>query len=114
VRAILSILGTLALATTMGCSSLAEDACDEECRCQPCSDREFEDCVIRTDAQLDVYDVYGCDVEAEDLYACAIDRGTCRNDHWTYSDVCDREVENLDFCVGSASLLRGQPAPGPN
>jgi hypothetical protein len=114
VKLTVSILCTLGLCTTLGCSSLSEDVCDEHCNCEPCSDRDYEDCVIRTDAQLDIYDSYDCGTAADDLYACAIDRGYCRDDHWTYGDACERESEDLQWCVGSASLLRGNDVPRPN
>jgi hypothetical protein len=107
-------LGILAALAATGCSSLAEDVCDEQCRCSPCSDRDFEDCVIRTEAQLDVYDTYDCSEQADQLYLCAIERGYCRNDSWTYDEECVPEDEDLQWCVSSASLLRGQPRPGPN
>lgn len=114
-KTILTYLSVLVVAGAgLGCAGLADDVCDARCSCEGCSDRQYDDCVIRTDAQLDVYDTYGCDIEADELYRCSIDFGTCRDGDWRYSDPCDREREELEFCVGTASLLRGQPVPGPN
>lgn len=110
-RPALSAIGLCALASTIGCGSLADDTCNEYCACHGCSDRDYEDCIIRTEADLDIYDTYGCDLEAEELYACRIDRGYCQDGSWTHGSACDRRVEDLQWCVSGASLLRGQPQP---
>lgn len=111
----LRLLSGLALTMAVGCSTAAEDACDEYCRCEACNDREYDECVIEVEAALDIADVYDCSQEAEELYECAIARGYCQDGDWRYHDVCAIEDDAVDWCVSRSSLLRGHyPNPGPD
>ena len=110
----LLLLCTLAAGGALGCADPAADACDAYCDCHGCNDREYDECIIEVDAALDIADVYGCDEEAEELWACAVDRGYCENQQWRYDDVCAVEDDAVDWCVSRSSMLRhGYPNPNP-
>ena len=111
IRALL--LSVLAALASTGCADVVGDVCDQYCDCEGCNDLQYEDCTIRVEAALDIADTYECDVEADELWACAVDRSYCEDGDWHYRDRCAVDDDAVDWCVSRSSMLRHSfPNPG--
>jgi hypothetical protein len=97
------VLGTVAV----GCGSASADLCDAVCECQNCSDKNYDECIVGSDAILDAADVYGCTPEAEDLFDCQIRKYRCMDGNFTVPAAdCASAQKDFDSCIKSGSAIQ--------
>lgn len=113
-----AILFALALgALTPACGGPAGDFCDAFCDCEGCSDREYDSCIVNTEAAIDKAYEYECVDEWDDLEACVLDSADCDGDDFQYDVDCLDDIGDASVCVfdrsdGRAGLLVGFPFGG--
>jgi len=102
-----AVLMTLALgAAALGCGSPASDVCDAKCECENCSDKNYDRCIVETEAGFDEADTYGCRPEADDYSDCAVRKYRCPGGNFEVGDECATQAKDLDRCVNSSSAIR--------
>jgi len=94
--------------TACACDSRAVEFCDAKCECTLCNDREYDECVIDKEHDIDVAAAYECDQEYDELLTCVLDKADCDDYAWVVdADDCDNETEDYADCVDDASDLGG-------
>jgi len=77
-RRIWTLLACLALGSaSAACASPATEYCNAKCDCTGCSDNQYDECTIRYEAEADIADAYGCNVQFEDRHLCVVERYEC-------------------------------------
>ncbi|MFO0552912.1 MAG: hypothetical protein U0271_31280 [Polyangiaceae bacterium] len=96
-RSVMPLAAALWLVAATGCGPSASSLCDQICDCQGCSDSQYDDCIDSyDDAERDAEQA-DCLPEFDDLAACGIEDGECKNDIYT-TDSCAGELVDLVTC----------------
>jgi hypothetical protein len=106
----------LALTPSAGCVSDGAELCDLRCECEPCNDREEDECDISADELADAAEAYGCEAEYEKYITCAIGNNSCDeddNDFEIDEDCIIEDQADLFECMADASDRTGSSGPGP-
>jgi hypothetical protein len=87
------------------CAGPAGEYCDLACECQGCSDREYDECVVYAQEQIDLANAYDCGDDIDAVIECSLDRNHCDNDVFYADDSCQNDVEDLGHCIADNSSL---------
>lgn len=103
----LLVLGlSSALLSATGCGSSATELCDTKCDCEGCNSREYDKCIIDTEAAIDVASAYDCSDQYDALEECQLKRSRCDDRTWHLEgDDCSGERKVLSDCKKDGSRL---------
>jgi hypothetical protein len=106
----------VALAPGAGCQSDAAELCDLRCECQPCNDREEDECVISSEADAERATNYECEPEYDSWIECALNNNSCDegDNDFDIDEDCNDDRADLEECIADNSDLNSsQAGPGP-
>lgn len=105
-RTILTLLACLVVAPmTAGCHRSGE-ICDIICDCEKCSDRGYDECIIRFDATEDIATAHGCSDQFNRAYDCVSAHSTnCKAGDFAPDATCKEDIDGIDQCIASNSAL---------
>ena len=104
-RNVMLLLACLAVAPfTSGCNRSSE-ICDTVCQCENCSDTEYDECIIRYDAQEDIAATYGCLDQYDRAYDCVMTNNDCLADNFAPELECLDDIGDVGSCIDSNSSL---------
>lgn len=90
--------------SAIGCGTAGADLCDAKCDCERCSDREYDECLIETNADIDVADTYGCSDERGAYEDCVLRKSFCTGrDYKLEKDDCSGQRKVLSDCIDDNS-----------
>lgn len=98
-----------------GCSRGAT-ACDLQCECTKCNDRNRDECVIEINAAFDEAAAYDCSPEADAAYECFLDKFDCDEKTNTIdmkAEDCEDEQKDLNECLADGTDLGKQTTSPP-
>lgn len=105
-RNILLLLSCLVVAPlSAGCSRSGE-YCDTACQCENCSDRDYDECVIKYEAAEDTAGAYGCLDHFDRAHDCVMNNNDCIADNFAPELECLDDIGDVDNCIRSNSAIR--------
>jgi hypothetical protein len=104
-RNILLLLACLAVAPVVSGCHRSGEICDLVCDCENCSNTEYDECIIKYDANEDIASTYGCIDQYDRAQDCVVNNHDCVADNFGPQLECLDDIADIGKCIDSNSSL---------